>query len=151
MCELRPRGHAKIGFIVLVSFIAALVLGNPPAEFARWRICYTSQGGIWTCDGTGNRRKRIVAKGESPCWSPDHTRIAFLRNNEVWVTSADGKKTECVLKNPTDNEPTGLAWGKGISPKPAAPDLKSIRGDESLMVSTKTSLVEIPVKQDQFG
>ena len=136
---------------MVVSLIAALVLGNPPAEFAQWRICFASQGGIWTSDGAGNNRVQIVENGDSPIWSPDHTRIAFLRENEVWVTSADGKNPECVLQNPLEFKPTGLAWGKGISPKSIAPELNAIRGDESLLVSTKTHLLEIPVKRAQFG
>jgi WD40-like Beta Propeller Repeat len=136
---------------VLVSFIVALVLGNPPPEFAHWRICYAAQGGIWTSDGLGNHRKRIVAKGESPCWSPDHTRIAFIRKNGVWVTTADGTMTARVLKTPIDSESSVLAWGKGISPSRTWEDVKDIWGDESILIAKEKNLLEIPISHGRFG
>ena len=137
--------------IVILPLIAFAAMGTPPPEFAHWRICYGFEGGIWTADGTGQHRERVVAKGEYPTWSPDHSRIAFLVENEVWVASANGKTLELVFQTPKRDAPTGLAWSKGISPDLTWKNQLPIWGQESLLVATGKKLLEIPVNHGLFG
>jgi Tol biopolymer transport system component len=56
-------------------------------------------------DGTG-RVKLTTATDDSPAWSPDGTRLAFVRNVvELWVMNADGSgKTKILDGNPNADE-----------------------------------------------
>jgi TolB protein len=60
----------------------------------------TDKSDIWTIrpDGTGLHRLTRIGEAESPKWSPDHSRLLFIRRSsgsktprsELWVVGSDG-------------------------------------------------------------
>ena len=61
---------------------------------------------IWVVDVTSTRRRRLTRNplgDDSPAWSPDGSRIAFVRNaygmGEIYVMNADGTKKRRLTRN----------------------------------------------------
>lgn len=51
-------------------------------------MVYTRAGDVWsTSDG---RHEQRLATGSRPRWSPDGTRIVYLRDSHLWTMNADG-------------------------------------------------------------
>lgn len=80
-------------------FLAAGALAAPagPAQAAYTggdgRLAYVSGGDIYSKDlGGSSNDTRLTTTGDStgPRWSPDGTRIAYVRGAQLWVMNADG-------------------------------------------------------------
>jgi Tol biopolymer transport system component len=60
-------------------------------------VCSWDYGGegdnIYVLDADGGNRRRI-GEGHSLAWSPDSTRLAFVRDDDIWVMNADGTTHE---------------------------------------------------------
>ena len=58
---------------------------------------------VWTVDADGRNLKRRTS-GDSgsvqPRWSPDGTRIAFVRGHDVWTMKADGSDLRTLANTP---------------------------------------------------
>lgn len=69
-----------------------------------------SQLYIINADGTG--LTQVAGQGETPAWSPDGTRIAFISNaGQVWMMNADGANQQQLTNNPNDLAgPDDIAW-----------------------------------------
>jgi hypothetical protein len=73
-----------------------LTQGSDPAWSPNGaRIAYAGNGiGVVNADGTGAARLTAQGADVTPVWSPDSSRVAFVRKTggggELWVTSADG-------------------------------------------------------------
>jgi hypothetical protein len=102
---------------------AVSVAGGPPQPLGRGgdvldvsvtgRIAYETDansydGVIYTSDAGGGDVHR-VGRGSSPSWSPDGTRLAFLRNNRVFVAGAEGTGA-APLPNVDAGRVLYLAW-----------------------------------------
>ncbi len=66
---------------------------------------------IMNADGT---RKRVLTEGSSPIWSPDGTRIAFLREgepdgNQIWIRWMDEEGSESQVTR-LDRSPSSIQW-----------------------------------------
>ena len=82
---------------------------------------------VWRVSSTGEDAERLAASGGwTARWSPDGSSIYFLRDQNIWTISADGKDerqlTDLVGKR-TDHFGVGLAtdgrflyfsWGEDI-------------------------------------
>jgi len=57
---------------------------------------------LWcaAADGSGARRLTRGPDDRAPAWSPDGTRIAFLRDGRLWILPADGGEPEPVTERP---------------------------------------------------
>lgn len=90
------------------SLVAALAVAAPAqATFpgANGRIAFTwSRGGdafespphprlvgVMSVQPDGSDRRLVARGGTSPVYSPSGSRIAFMRNDRLWVATADGK------------------------------------------------------------
>ncbi len=77
-------------------------------------------------DGTGLRRlTNDNFFDQYPVWSPDGSRIAFVKNSQVFVMNADGSDAR-QLSNSTDNGRFGVDWQR--TPAPALPATYVISG-----------------------
>jgi Tol biopolymer transport system component len=76
------------------------------------RLAYTASStlgwDIFTIRPDGSRRRQLTHTGDSlhPTWSPDHSRIAFTRDNAVWVMDARGDH----LRRVTDTYGAAPTW-----------------------------------------
>ena len=93
--------------------IEAIVAVDPPREFRihpRDRVvAYTAEAAgarqIFTLSlrGTGTPPVQITASEKSvsdPQWSPDGRRLAFVRDDEIWIVEADGSRLTKVVPKP---------------------------------------------------
>lgn len=97
----------------LALLTTALALAAPAAASAATpRIAYDRFQGVATVnpDGTGDH---VIVKGAgSPTWSPDHTRIAFIRKGGLWTARADGSHRR-QLVDAGRGLPSDPAWSPG--------------------------------------
>ena len=100
----------KVGRLYAAALVMSLLIQMQIAENGyasrRTKIAFSSTRDgnleIYVMDGDGRNQKRVTvnpARDESPAWSPDGKKIAFVsnRNNvnknhkQIWVIDADGK------------------------------------------------------------
>jgi TolB protein len=78
--------------------------------FTRSRAGRPDQIFTINADGTGlNRVSRGTLGASDPTWSPDGKRIAFVRQNDIWVMDADGSHAHALTSTPAAVE-TDPAW-----------------------------------------
>jgi len=70
---------------------------------------YGNHSGIAVMTTAGSNIVSLTGSGESPVWSPDGTRIAFLSGGAVTVMNADGSG-QVNLQLGLGSSVTGLAW-----------------------------------------
>jgi Tol biopolymer transport system component len=70
---------------------------------------------IYVCRSNGTAERRLVRNGTFPAWSPDGTKIAFLRNRRrwsrnvaVWIMNADGSGQRRIWTHAAEGG--GLSW-----------------------------------------
>jgi hypothetical protein len=56
---------------------------------SRGLVAFVRRGWVWV-GRPGDRRFRRLARGGSPSWSPDGTRLVFARGGYVWVVAVGG-------------------------------------------------------------
>ncbi|MET7456823.1 cell wall-binding repeat-containing protein [Streptomyces sp. NPDC005574] len=66
--------------------------------------CYDNAG-VYTYDATTKKVKRVLADAEQPDWSPDGTRLSFVRkdadgNDQVFTANADGTGVKQLTTGP---------------------------------------------------
>ena len=66
----------------------------------KW-IAYSSEAGaldIWRMRPDGHDKTRLTTRGrdEYPTWSPDSTRIAFMRLGDIWTVQANGSDAHAL-------------------------------------------------------
>ena len=109
---------------LVVSLFIQIMLAENGYAFRRTKIAFSSARDgnleIYVMDGDGSNQRRVTvnpARDESPAWSPDGKKIAFVsnRNNankdhtQIWVIDADGK-------NPIRLTDGLVDWGPDWSP-----------------------------------
>ena len=91
--------------------IEAIVAVDPPREFRihpRDRVvAYTAEVGgarqLFTMPLRGGAPTQLTASEKAvgdPQWSPDGRRLAFIRDDELWVVEADGSRSTRVVAKP---------------------------------------------------
>ena len=108
----RARTHAALltgvaAILAAVAFAAAAPAAAPvSAAFpgTNGRIAYDLASNIWTIqpdNSTGNKGVQLTTGHNSlnPRWSPDGSRIAFNRYNDLWTMNANGSHVRRVTTN----------------------------------------------------
>ena len=75
-------------------------------------------------DATGQNPVTLAAGGsgdQSPVWSPDGARLAYISNDSVWLIDADGSDPERII--------AGAFWNGGVSWSPDGRRVAFARGD----------------------
>lgn len=84
------------------------------------KIAFDCAGGIYTANPDGTSVTAIVAEGSGasmPRWSPDGSRIVFIKNGEVWTMSSTGSDSYriCAAVSPSgDRSPSYTPNGEEI-------------------------------------
>ena len=74
------------------------------------RLVHARGGRVANANGTGEICLTDTPEDESePAWSPDGGRIAFARNNDLWVIDADEPDQSCLAATPGSSE-VAPAW-----------------------------------------
>jgi TolB protein len=78
-----------------------LVPGSAEAAFPghNGKIVFVSGGTIYTINPDGTNRTPFAA-GWNPAWSPDGTKIAFVRSDGIYVGDTDGTPPALVVQGP---------------------------------------------------
>ena len=124
----------KAGQLTVTALIVSLFIQMQLAENGyasrRTKIAFTSTRDgnleIYVMDGDGSNQRRVTvnpARDESPAWSPDGAKIAFVsnRNNankdhkQIWVIDADGKNPVRLTDGLVDVQPDWSPDGKKIA------------------------------------
>ena len=109
-----PAGIARASTTGLIAFTSDRdhPLGGPAP--AGYPLIYTMNA-----DGTGAQRLTFNSTGisdESPDWSYDGTKIAFIRSSHVWVMNADGSnQTQLTTAAGADFHPSWSPDGTKIA------------------------------------
>ena len=77
-------------------------------------------------DAVGEIRTALTADGrweQSPIWSPDGNRIAYVSDDSVWVSDLDGSNAERVI--------AGVLWNAGLSWSPDSRRIAFSRGNKT--------------------
>jgi Tol biopolymer transport system component len=76
-----------------ITEVKTIRLSYPQYTADGSKIIYAGEG-IWIMDADGGNKKRLIEGGEYPCFSPDGTKILYLRsfnvNDDIWIINTDG-------------------------------------------------------------
>ena len=114
------RARQLAGTALVVSLFIQIMLAENGYASRRTKIAFASARDgnldIYVMDGDGSNQRRVTvhpARDESPAWSPDGKKIAFVsnRNNvnkdhkQIWVIDADGKNPIRLTDGLVDSDP----------------------------------------------
>lgn len=122
-----PLRWLAVGVALLLAVLAAMAVGGmlltptpgptlPAVEATSWKnglVAFGKDGDIWVAEPTIDGEARVLIAGpetdDSPGWSPDGTRIAFIRmGGKLMVANADGTDVREVTSGMID--PTVYTW-----------------------------------------
>jgi Tol biopolymer transport system component len=74
--------------------------------------CLTSIAAIEQSSAAEKRCRGGVdlGQGAEPAWSPDGRRIAFVKDNAVWVVNVDGSNARCLTRPGVDQSDSSPSW-----------------------------------------
>ena len=86
-------------------------------QLRKYRLLFVKKADIYVCQGDGSGIRRIIERGETPVWSPDNSKIAFCRDEDVWIADADGthQRRLTFIGTPTDMQANDLVGGPSVS------------------------------------
>jgi len=98
---------------VLIAFALSVSL-SLPASFGQWNLAFIKDKDLYISRGDATQKRLIAKTADTPCWSPDKTKLAFSRGNAVWIVGSDGKGLHRVLVLTDGAEIDSLSWGNRI-------------------------------------
>lgn len=83
------RKYLFILFFMLGLSLSAWGGGRIPPG----KIAYVHEGDIWVVNPDGSQNNQLTRFGNCsyPSWSPDGTKIVFLRGENLWIMTSDGQ------------------------------------------------------------
>lgn len=101
--------------VVAAGLLATAGLARAALANDEGRIAFVVDGDIYTMNDDGAEQTRLTdspAEDSGPAWSPDGTKMAFVRsqdgNDEVYMMNADGSDQARLTEDPA--EYSGPAW-----------------------------------------
>jgi hypothetical protein len=99
-----------LGRPLLLALAIAVASAAPAAAADAGKVAVLAQGGIAVvADDFASPPVLVVPRAEAPVWSPDGTRLAFLRSGRIEVSAADGSGAVAVT-DPGDGHDQDPAW-----------------------------------------
>ncbi|MBI2301557.1 MAG: PD40 domain-containing protein [Armatimonadetes bacterium] len=87
-----------------------------PVLQASWRLLFARDVDTWVAAGDGSGQRLLIRHAQSPCWSPDHKAIAFVRAGQVWTANAEGGNLRQLTAMPYDEVPVEDGWSSDGRP-----------------------------------
>lgn len=72
---------------------------------------YSNRGrAIWTMNAMGHNRRKVIASGARPDWSPDDSQLAYVREDGVYIASANGRNRHRILRSTPNQHFDLVKW-----------------------------------------
>ncbi len=126
---------AAIAGIVLLAVMLSRGGGSPGGlTSVKPRIAFSAGGSIYTVVPDGSDLRKVVPADRgwgnaAPALSPDGTKIAFTRDEDIWIADADGnqaRKLAAVAELQTPPDGAASNWSLGAQSIAWSPDGKHI-------------------------
>jgi TolB protein len=112
----------RVALLLVLALLALPAPAQAVVPGANGRIAFDSDhdgaSDIYTVEPDGSGIQRLTtakAFEDDPSWSPDGTRIAYVRGQEIWVMNADGSGQQRVTRmKPDVRDPAWSPDGSSI-------------------------------------
>ena len=93
---MNKKRRIKKNYITALFLTIFLIFAADARAVENGKIAFVIDNNIWTMNADGGERIQVASSGDYPKFSPNGTRIAYYRGDEVWVANANGEGERLV-------------------------------------------------------